>query len=396
MSDLEDYVGDKVVNGHCDCMFLINTFQWPWTQIAALIVPRPMLFENSGHDTIFPMNGNDRIRARLEKLYSFYTNRTDRLFDIGVTPGGHDDKPELRLMAYRWINHFLKGDDSPVTEPDLPKIDGKDLRAFPDELPSDEINTRIDESFVPTAIKSLPKTAADLTSWREAKMAELRRVVLRPAIATTHPPVWQRLDATPSSGSAITDGGIGVPYQYFRSSQSASTPTWEVILGETDSLDSRPDWLTKILGEASVLMVATRGSGPLRVHDPAPYYYQRALPLLGRTADSERLADFLWVTDGLTLGTQRKLVGRGQAGIIAAYAALLRTNVSEVVLVDPPTSHRDGPIFLNVLRVLDIPEALGLLAPRALTICTPRRQGFEDTAKIYALAGAPIKFQPLP
>jgi dienelactone hydrolase len=36
MSDLEDYVGEKVVNGHCDCMFLINTFQWPWTHIAAL------------------------------------------------------------------------------------------------------------------------------------------------------------------------------------------------------------------------------------------------------------------------------------------------------------------------------------------------------------------------
>jgi len=117
MGDLEDYVGEKVVNGHCDCMFHINTFQSPWTEIAALVAPRPMLFENSGHDTIFPMNGNDRIRARLEKLYGFYTNRTDRLFDIGVTPGGHDDKVELRLMAYRWINRFRRGDDKPVTEP---------------------------------------------------------------------------------------------------------------------------------------------------------------------------------------------------------------------------------------------------------------------------------------
>src|SRR4051812_23694243 len=149
MSDLQDYVGEKVVNGHCDCLFMINSFQWPWTYIAALIAPRPMLFENSGHDTIFPMNGNDRIRARLEKLYGFYTNRTDRLFDIGVTPGGHDDKPELRLMAYRWINRFLKGDVSPVTEPDLPKIDGTKLRVFPDDFPPDEINTKIDETFVP-------------------------------------------------------------------------------------------------------------------------------------------------------------------------------------------------------------------------------------------------------
>src|SRR5262249_49668125 len=155
---------ERVINGHCDCMFLINTFQWPWTDIAALVAPRPLLFANSGHDTIFPMNGNDRIRARLEQLYGFYTNRTDRLFDISVTPGGHDDKPELRLMAYRWINLHHKGDDAPVRERELPKIDGQQLRVFPAALPSDELNTKIDEIFVPAATNALPATAADFRS----------------------------------------------------------------------------------------------------------------------------------------------------------------------------------------------------------------------------------------
>src|SRR6266487_253223 len=179
MSDLQDYVGEKVVNGHCDCMFLINTFQWPWTDIAALIAPRPMLFENSGHDTIFPMSSNDRIRARLEGLYGLYTNRTERLFDIGVMPGGHDDKVELRLMAYRWINRFLKGEDKPVTEPEFAKIEGKLLRAFPNELPSDEINTKIDESFVPLASESLPQSRPEYEKWRAQKLGELRRLSLR-------------------------------------------------------------------------------------------------------------------------------------------------------------------------------------------------------------------------
>jgi dienelactone hydrolase len=41
MADLESYVSNRVVNGHCDCMFLYNTYQWPWTRIAALIAPRP-------------------------------------------------------------------------------------------------------------------------------------------------------------------------------------------------------------------------------------------------------------------------------------------------------------------------------------------------------------------
>src|ERR1043165_714380 len=136
-----------------------------------------MLFENSGHDTIFPMEGNDRIRARLERVYSYYTNRTDRLFDIGVTPGGHDDKPELRLMAYRWMNRFLKGDDAPVTEPELPKIEGKDLRAFPADLPADELNSKIDETFVATATPETPRTASDFESWRIKALGELDRLV---------------------------------------------------------------------------------------------------------------------------------------------------------------------------------------------------------------------------
>ena len=58
MSDLESYVDHKVINGHCDCMFLYNTYRWEWTTIAALIAPRPMLFANSDNDPIFPMDGN--------------------------------------------------------------------------------------------------------------------------------------------------------------------------------------------------------------------------------------------------------------------------------------------------------------------------------------------------
>src|SRR5262245_26109259 len=116
MSDLESYVADKIINGHCDCMFPHNAYRWEWTTIAALVAPRPMLFENSGHDGIFPMPGNERIRDRLERLYGWYQKKPGDLFDIGVTPGGHEDNLELRLMAYRWINRHLKGDNSPVQE----------------------------------------------------------------------------------------------------------------------------------------------------------------------------------------------------------------------------------------------------------------------------------------
>jgi cephalosporin-C deacetylase-like acetyl esterase len=401
MGDLQDYVGEKVVNGHCDCMFCINTFQWPWTQIAALVAPRPMLFENSGHDTIFPMNGNDRIRARLERLYGFYTNRTDRLFDIGITPGGHDDKVELRLMAYRWINRFLKGEDAPVTEPELPAIEGKLLRAFPDELPPDEINTRIDESFVPLAADNLPGTSEEFQSWRAQKLGELRRLSFRSVPEKFSSAIDLKLNRREmSSGILQSEPGITVPWIFYPPhNPKPGEASWLVVLGEEEPLAARPEWLIKAIGDVPVLLVSPRHSGDTRWQDPAPFYIQRSLPLLGQTVDTGRLTDVL-AASAQALNAERSakwnIIGRGRAGVIAAYAALLEPRLSEVAAIDPPASHRDGPTFLNVLRVLDVPEAFGLLAPRPLTIATSQAAAFDRTQSLYRAGGGNFKLEPLP
>jgi cephalosporin-C deacetylase-like acetyl esterase len=400
MDDLEDYVGETIVNGHCDCMFLINTFQWPWTYIAALIAPRPFLFENSGHDPIFPMNGNDRIRARLEKLYGFYTNRTEQLFDIGITPGGHNDNPELRLMAYRWITWHLQGSNAPVTEPELPIIEGKQLRAFPDALPADEVNTRIDELFVPMATNALPKTAEEFQGWRKDRLAELRRIVFRPLPEKFEPKAALDLGRKPQAGSLTTAPEITTHWKYFpAANRHSEARRWLVVLGPDDSLEAMPEWLAKLAGGAPVLLVAPRGTGPTRWQDPAPFTIQRSLALLGRTVDGGRVEDVLAVAAHVLRGkpsAKWTVAGRGQAGVVAAYAALFEPRLAEVVAVDPSASHRDGPIFLNVQRVLDVPDALGLLAPRPLTIYTGQDRAFARTASIYSVAGGVLRIQSPP
>jgi hypothetical protein len=88
-----------------------------------------------------------------------------------------------------------------------------------------------------------------------------------------------------------------------------------------------------------------------------------------------------------------KVAGRGQAGVIAAYAALFEPTIAGVVAAEPPASHRDGPTFLGVLRVLDVPEALGLLAPRPLTLVGAKGKALERTAALYKLAGAADKLR---
>ena len=48
---------------------------------------------------------------------------------------------------------------------------------------------------------------------------------------------------------------------------------------------------------------------------------------------------------------------------------------------------KDSPQFLSALRTCDIPDTLGLIAPRPLTVRTKNRWGFARTAAAYTAAG---------
>ncbi len=186
MADLESYIPNRVINGHCDCMFLYNTFRWPWTRIAGLVAPRPTLFANSDADPIFPMDANERISNRMERLYSQYAT-SDR-FDTLVSVGGHAYRKDLRQGVYRFINAHLKGDSQEINDSEIDVVsEGRDagtnpitpekLRVFPTDadLPAGQLNTTIDEIFVPMAKVRSPE-AGKFEEWKKPLLAELRRV----------------------------------------------------------------------------------------------------------------------------------------------------------------------------------------------------------------------------
>jgi dienelactone hydrolase len=186
MADLPSYVNNRVINGHCDCMFLYNTFQWPWTRIAALVAPRALLLTNSDQDRIFPMDANDRIINRLERVYSLY-GRTD-FVDAVVSIGGHAYRQDIRQAAFRFINMQLKNDPRVVEDSEVDLVTGPrsereypipidKLRVFPEDgdIPGDELNTTIDEHFVPVAKVEPPKEGG-FDGWKANLLAGLERV----------------------------------------------------------------------------------------------------------------------------------------------------------------------------------------------------------------------------
>jgi cephalosporin-C deacetylase-like acetyl esterase len=394
MSDLESYVSHKVINGHCDCMFLINTYQWEWTTIAALIAPRPLLFANSDNDGIFPMDGNRRIIARLRQLYKMY-DKPD-LVDDYVSKGGHEYRPDLRIAVFKWINKHLKHETGEVKDADFKPLEGKELRVFPEDkdIPKDAINGKIDETFVPLAKVKLPKEG-EFVEWQKGLLKELREKSFRPfsspipaaKLETRRDEInrekFEVVRVIPETGIEL-DGGPVLAKGPIRTL---------LVLGE-EGLGEKETWKHFVPGK-NYWHLFVRGAAGQWTKKSPPNYVERAHALLGRTVDLGRVWDIVATARYLKEKEKEDLsvLGIGQAGILAAYAALFEPSIKEVVIVDPPTSHRDGPIFLNVLRVLDIPDALGLLAPRRLTLINAKDKAFDRTAEIYRLAGAADRLQ---
>lgn len=402
MSDLESYVSHKVINGHCDCMFVHNTFQWEWTTILALFAPKPLLFANSDNDTIFPMDGNRRIIERLRKCYDMLGAK-DKV-DEYVSKGGHAYRPDLRVAIFSFINKHLKGDTGPVKDADFSEIEGKKLRVFPEDadLPKDSINATADETFVQKADVKLPQ-AKDFKEWKAGLVKTLKEKALG-ALPPAEPrnTFHERQDGKRLIYEGKVEDVVRFRGFLLEETENKALGTLIVLNPDEDHSKEAAAWAKRFPNDRFTLAVYPRGGGPFKwSRKNPPNTVERSMALIGSTVDTGRIWDvvsFSMVAQGQPL----RIVGRGPAGIIAAYSTfytVARTGkqwVDEVVIADPPTSHRDGPHFLNVMRVLDIPEALGLLAPDVkLTLIgkNAKDPAFDKTAAVYKLAGAEDKFK---
>ncbi|MFN0055589.1 MAG: alpha/beta hydrolase family protein [Planctomycetales bacterium] len=406
MADLPSYVTNRVINGHCDCMFLYNTFEWPWTRIAGLVAPRPLLFVNSDQDAIFPMDANERVINQLERLYSLY-GAGDRV-DSVVSVGGHAYRQDIHQAVYRFINTHLKDDSRIVTDsevdlveerpgqPAVHPIEPRRLRVFPTDgdLPADQLNTTIDEHFVPAAQVAVP-AMVQFAPWQKQMRAELRRVVFRTipeqvaaarVVARESSP-WTRLQ---------TQEGINVRVEALPPPQARPARVL-LVVANTAGESQNPNRFQGLSKPGDLMYhLEPRGIGESRwtVKNP-PNYVARSHVLLGRTVDTGRVRDVLATARYLREihpDLPLHVAGRGAAGLIAAYAALWEPEIGGLLLDQPPATHMDpgAPQFLNILRVADAPDLVGLLAPRPVTILS-RDDRWKKTAAIYAAAGAKEK-----
>jgi dienelactone hydrolase len=426
MADLTAYVGGRAVNGHCDCMFVPNAHRWPWTRLAGLVAPRPLLFVNSDQDPIFPMDANERVAARLERLYALH-GAGDRV-DAVVSVGGHAYRPDIRRAVFGFVNAHLKGDARPVTDAEVDLVgDRRDpasypippaqLRVFPTDadLPKDQINTTVDERFVPL-VRPEPPAPGGHDAWRRGLLGRLRATTF--ATLPDSVPAAVVLGGGEDAETERVGSEEGIEFRLrFAPPRASGRPTGVLlaVLNEAEA-GQTPAWVGRVAaaGEA-VVLCEPRGVGATRwTRKNPPNYVERSHALIGRTVDGGRLWDVVSAaaavathprvaggrsgggTDGGgggVVGGARlpvRVAGSGAAGVIAGYAAALDDRIAGAVLVSPPATHMaaDAPQFLNVLRTCDVPDVLGLVAPRPLAVVGAHPPAFTATATAYDAAGA--------
>src|SRR5262249_11422289 len=151
--------------------------------------------------------------------------------------------------------------------------------------------------------------------------------------------------------------------------------------------------------------IPPRGEGPNQ-WDPDPRkdtHIRRRFLLLGRTADDGQVWDTRRALQALRTRDEYKdakpwLQGEGRMAGVALYAGLFEPSVERFDLHMLPTSHRDGPTFLNVLRVLDLPQAVALAFPRKVILYDVEPAAWlwpEKVAKQLYADKSPLQFRQL-
>jgi dienelactone hydrolase len=398
-----------VIAGHCDCMFMVNTCRWDFADVAALVAPRPLLLGNSDADDIFPVAGYRRIAEKVRKVYALYG--AEEKFQLLETKGPHKDTPELRVGINRWMNRWLRDDTKTEVTDDLPpRLKPEELKVLA-KLPEGRINETVHESFVKPVKIEQPANPAVAGQWWKGKQPELLAALKDRVFGgwTKNPPPLAAKVAADVTRDGVRLRAIDFVSEshvelrlFVLTAAGAEKPT-EVILSvlddagwdrwcaglgsefaalELDRKVKRDETLfaqnRAVMEKQSVAFtaIAPRGIGVTRWAEPGSrddIQVKRRFPLLGQTVDGQRVWDVRRAIAALVAQPDLKpakltLHGERDAAGIALYAGLFEPGVTALDLWHLPPSHHAGPTFLNVLKVLDTPQAVALASPRKVTL----------------------------
>lgn len=397
--------------GQCDCIYYMNPYQLDLPAVGALIAPRPLLICSGRRDADFPPDGYHAVYERLRGVYRLYRDHPEaeaRVREVDED-AGHSDTLLFRQQTRAWMNRWLRGDTRPVPlDPGpLPHTTSEALACL-DRPPLDAANYRIADTLIPTARLRVPGNRDTWDARRSALKTQLRELCFRWFPSTPAPFRTQTGRASGAWAGRYSDyrdfrfqteEGVFIRAQVLRC--RARTPEPPLLLyvkrREESFYPVDLDELLPVLGHADVVLLNPRFSEQA-VTAAELADLERSAVWSGRTVGGMQVWDVLravaWLLEDQGFRPPAlTLFARGEMGVVGAYAALFEERIGRLVLRDPSASHWQGPGILNALRVTDVPEVFGALAPREVVCLRQIPPGFDLTRRLFRLVGVPDHFR---
>lgn len=422
---VEAHIYDRVIDGHCDCMWWVNTRLWDLADVGALIAPRPLLIASADHDGIFPIDSIRRVHEQLQGLYKML-DKPEHL-RLVETPGGHSYHERSRTAIFSFFLQHLSGKNVPAAdvgdiELDQGRLESEEtLRVYVNGLPPGDRAPTIQDSFITLAAPPAIATAADVPRARRDLIQRLKGDTFN-HFPRTPPDLAVKeefsLDGDVGSRFAFTsENGWRLHGTHRRPGDAQGPLPVRVILrspGEERS-DSEEfgNRIARTLARRTspgtpntrdrhiTAILEPRGTGDTSWGEDLNWHVRRASAWLGRTIASMRVWDTLRALEAVRLlrgvdSSRISLAARGEMCAVALYAALLDERVTALFLESPPATQNAGSQpngrgpaieMLNCLRHTDLPHVAGLLHPAEIVISGEVPSTYDWTAQLYERLG---------
>lgn len=418
---LEGQICQKSIDDHCDCMMPINTYGIDFTDIGALIAPRPFMIAQTTQDQYYSIEAVRTLHEKIKPVYEWY-DKPENLSMVEAN-GAHsyglneEFRPIILSFFMKELMHKIVSPEKLGTIDISKELSNEELAAYVDGGPEDDKTTTIQETFVEMATPPDIRTADQLEDYRMEVINFLNEKTFGAFPAESTPldirKEFQYANKSGNEGevySFIPEKGWRLKIQMRKGQPSEKLKPTVLVLKNPGA--SRWGIYELTSGLDKEMMIATfeaRGIGETGWAPALQWHIRRAAAWTGRTIASMRVYDVLKCLEAL-----RKLPGvdpdnisimaEGEMAAIAAYVCLMDEKVKSLLLKNPPATQNtpgapDGTgmaiEMLNCLRITNLPQVTGLMYPRELVAIGEWPENYDWVKNVYHTLEKPNSFKQL-
>ncbi len=420
-STVKSHIATRTIDGHCDCMMMINTYLRDFHDLGALIAPRPLYIAQADRDGLNSIESSRDVYFSLKDFYRLFDAENN--INFIETPGGHSYHETSRKGIFSFFIRNLMDMDKEmdpdkihdIDESESVQLDAEALKVYNNGQPEDDLTRSIQEFFVKCQPPSEITTSEELELYKTEVIDFLKnetfygfpdhKVPLNPKL------VFRTDDGAPYGNHEYSfvpemDWRLKLDIRW-RNPQGEDHPLMLILRNPNEKRWDSESFISGLKNKWNVAYLETRGTGEAGWAPELQWHVRRASAWTGRTIASMRVYDvircleFVRTLDGVNQDSIG-IAAWGEMTVVASYAALMDGSCQVLVIKDPPDtqnkeSQPDGRgeaiEMLNCLRITDINRLPALVYPTRTFLIGPVPDSYNWSLETLKSIGAEESIQ---